>query len=100
MISLRVLLVALCFESTKSTSTPTQDITILEARNELTENAFRYYKPRPDLHSIPCFSCVLEECPQVRTYGANETIYMKCLLRGNETLYYESVDGCYIVSLT
>jgi hypothetical protein len=53
-----------------------------DARGDLTALAFTSNVPRPDLYSVPCFACLMEECPEVRRYGANETIWMKCSLGG------------------
>ncbi|CAI6336260.1 unnamed protein product [Periconia digitata] len=68
---------------------------------EFAPAAFTDMMPRPDLFSIPCFACLMEECPEVRRYAANTTIWTKCNLAG--TLYpgfrdnwVETVDGCYI----
>lgn len=52
------------------------------ARNDLSPAAFWPQTPRPDLYSIPCFACLMEECPEVRRYAANETVWTKCDLTG------------------
>ena len=45
-------------------------------------SAFVDLMPRPDLFSIPCFACLMEECPEVRRYPANTTIWTKCNVAG------------------
>jgi hypothetical protein len=53
-----------------------------DARDDLAPSAFTAVTARPDLFSIPCFACVMEECPEVQRYGANATIWTKCTLSG------------------
>lgn len=52
------------------------------ARGDLSASAFTGVKPRPDLHNIQCYACLMEECPEVNRYHANETIWMKCTVQG------------------
>lgn len=62
----------------RSTSATEQD----GAPDDFAPSAFTDMMPRPDLYSIPCYACLMEECPELRRYPANTTIWTKCNLAG------------------